>query len=111
MAVIIQTWHDYDQGAWTQCRDAAASMQVPSLSGGARLIGNDMNDGAIAKCKRVARAAGVLHLLELSCGTSRHYQPPATPTLVVTSPPCSAPLTYARFVTLLLTHLNLTEGF
>lgn len=90
----FQTWHDYDQRVWTQCRDAAASMQVSSLSG-ARLIGNDMNDGAIAKCKRFARAAGVLHLLDLSCETSRHYQPPFTPSLVVTNPPCSAPLTYS----------------
>lgn len=90
----FQTWHDYDQRAWTQCRDVAASMQVSSLSG-ARVIGNDMNDGNLAKCKRAARAAGVLHLLDLSCEPSRHYRPPLTPSLVVTNPPCSAPLTYS----------------
>ncbi|KAG0554004.1 hypothetical protein M758_12G058300 [Ceratodon purpureus] len=90
----FQTWHDYDQRAWTQCRDSATSMQVSSLSG-ARLIGNDMNDGAIVKCKRAARAAGVLHLLDLSCEPSRYYRPPFTPSLIVTNPPCSAPLTYS----------------
>lgn len=100
---VFQTWHDYDQRAWTQCRDVAASMQVSSLSG-ARVIGNDMNDGNLAKCKRAARAAGVLHLLDLSCEPSRHYRPPLTPSLVVTNPPCSAPLTYSRFVNFLVMH-------
>lgn len=90
----FQTWHDYDPRAWTECRDAAASVQALPVSG-ARLIGNDMNDGAITRCKRAARAAGVLHLLELSSETSRHYKPPVIPSLVVTNPSCSAPLTYS----------------
>lgn len=90
----FQSWHDYDRRAWAECRGAAAAMQVSSLSG-ALLIGNDMNDRAIAKCKNFAKAAGVLHLLDLGSETSRHYRPPCSPSLVVTNPPCSAPLTYS----------------
>lgn len=82
----FQTWHDFDQRSWKQCKDAAVSAQLSSIPG-VRLLGNDIHEGALSLCKKDAKSAGVLHLLDLSCEDCQDYHPPVIPSLVVTNPP------------------------
>lgn len=72
------------------------SAQLSSLPG-VRLLGNDIHEGALSLCKKDANAAGVLHLLDLSCEDCQDYQPPVVPSLVVTNPPWGERLTDSRF--------------
>jgi len=58
-----------------------------------RLLGNDIHEGALSLCKKDAKTAGVLHLLDLSCEDCQDYQPPVVPSLVVTNPPWGERLT------------------
>lgn len=88
----FQAWHDFDQSAWKQCKDEALSVKISSVPG-VRLLGNDIHEGALSLCKRDAKTAGVLHLLDLSCEDCQNYQPPVVPSLVVTNPPWGTRLT------------------
>lgn len=63
---------------------------------GVRFLGNDVHAGALSLCERDAHAAGVAHLLELSCGDVGEYVPASPPSLVVVNPPWGSRLTATR---------------
>lgn len=102
----FQTWHDFDQRSWRECKEAATSAQRSSLQG-VRLLGNDIHEGALSLCKKDAKTAGVLHMLDLSCQDCQEYHPPVVPSLVVTNPPWGERLTdSSRFL-----HFTVFLGF
>jgi 23S rRNA G2445 N2-methylase RlmL len=92
-----QSWHDFQPSLLKQCREDAIAAEI-SAPKGLRLLGNDVHEGALSLCKRDAKAANVLTMLELSCRDCRDYTPPATPSLVVVNSPWGARLGDSRLV-------------
>ncbi|KAI5067065.1 hypothetical protein GOP47_0017593 [Adiantum capillus-veneris] len=87
----FETWHDFNNCLWKECRDTAAAAKRPPPKG-LMLMGNDVHEGALSLCIKDAKAAGVHDLLQLSCKACECYIPPSTPSLVVVNPPWGARL-------------------
>lgn len=94
-SACVQTWHDYDPDLWAQCLGEAESLRQPCPPG-VRFLGNDIHAGALSLCERDAEAAGVLDLLQLSCGDVTEYVPASPPSLVVVNPPWGSRLSGTR---------------
>ncbi|KAL2636427.1 hypothetical protein R1flu_007906 [Riccia fluitans] len=105
----FETWHDFDPSVLKACREEAIAAEVIPPKH-LKLVGNDIHEGALSLCEKDARAANVLHMLDLSCKDCKEFVPRLKPSLVVVNPPWGARLEGKRgsdYESLLTTWRNL----
>ncbi|GAB4823363.1 hypothetical protein N2152v2_010409 [Parachlorella kessleri] len=82
----LQSWPDFDRGAWQQAVQEAIDARRAPLPGVA-LLGNDVHAGALGLALRDAESARVKPVVTLHQGGCREWWLLAAPRLVVSNPP------------------------
>ena len=81
----FEFWVDFDEAGWNGLLEEARARRKEKL--GFALAGADRHEGAISIAKESAQLARVGELVEFSVAEAASWEPPVSPSFVVTNPP------------------------